>query len=354
MLPLLLGTAGCGAPSVDEPDEAPRGLVFIRVVGDSTEVVRVRISDGEERFVTRTPNRGERWPYWSEPARRLIFQVSRRKDPNGSDLVIWDPATKREAPLPRTPQRQERWPGWSPDGAAVAFAFRGGAPAGGVAFAWWRERRVELIAESGPDDFFLRPNFSPDGRRLVAQRRVAGDRRASQLWLLSRDAPPRAITSDPAWQDSKAWFTRDGSQIVFTRQDAAEGDYDVWGVRADGGVPWPIVGGPTLDHSARPSPTRDEIAFVSNRDGSSDPFLANTDGGGQRSLQRTPHDNELAPRWSPDGELVVVTRIAAELADFGSMGDRTLGQSRIAVLDRSGRQLFETNGAMPDWMPAWR
>lgn len=350
---MLCCVAGCDPPAPDGPASASHGLVFIRVVGESTEVVHARISDGEERFVTRTPNRRERWPYWSESARRLVFQVTDRELPNGSDLVIWDPATKREAPLPPTPQRQERWPGWSPDGAAIAFAFRGGSPDGGVALAWWRERRVELIARSGPDDYFLRPNFSPDGRLLVAQRRVAGRPKSSHLWLLSKDAEPRAITSDPAWNDSKAWFTRDGAQILYTRREAAGSDYDLWGVSVSGGAPWPIATGPTLDHSARPSPTRDEIVFVSNRDGSSDVFLADADGGRQRNLQRNLRDNELAPRWSPDGEFVVVTRVATDVADFGRMGEGALAQSRIAVLDRNGRQHFETDGAMPDWMPAW-
>jgi Tol biopolymer transport system component len=350
---LLCCIPGCDEPAVDGPASERRGLVFIRVVGESTEVVRARIAEGEERFVTRTANRSERWPYWSESAQRVVFQVAHRELPNGSDLVIWDPATKREAPMPRTPRRQERWPGWSPDGAAIAFAFRGGDPAGGVAFAWWRERRVEILARSGPDDYFLRPNFSPDGRLLVTQRRVAGRPKASHLWLLSKTAEPRAITSDAAWHDSKAWFTRDGTQIIYTRREAAGSDYDIWGVPVSGDAPWPIVAGPTLDHSARPSPTRDEIVFVSNRDGSSDVFLADADGGRQRSLQRTPHDNELAPRWSPDGEFVVVTRIAADVADFGSMGDDTLARSRIAVLDRNGRQHFEADGTMADWMPAW-
>ena len=241
----------------------------------------------------------------------------------------------------------------SPDGRSIVFAFRGGTPAGGVALAFWRKRRVELVAESGHEDFFLRPNFSPDGRRLVAQRRVVGSPGASHLWLLSKGAEPRALTSDPAWNESKAWFSRDGTQIVFSRSPAGGGDHDIWAIAAAGGAPRPIVAGADGDHSARPSPTRDEIVFVSDRDGSSDVFLAELDGSRQRSLRRTPGDNELAPRWSPDGELVVVTLIARDVGDFGEMGPRALARARIAVLDRNGEQRFEAAGAMADWMPAW-
>ena len=82
-------------------------------------------------------------------------------------------------------------------------------------------------------------------------------------------------------------------------------------------------------------------------------FLADLTGAAQRSLQHTPDHNELAPRWSPDGEFVVVTRVARDVADFRSMSPQAFAQARIAVLDRNGKQHFETVGAMADWMPAW-
>jgi Tol biopolymer transport system component len=350
---LLCLVVGCGSEPAAVGARPAGGLVFVRVVAGSTEILRARLSDSEERVVTRTPDRSERWPYWSEAAKRLVYQVSRPDRRNDSDLVLWNPATQREAALPRTPRREERWPGWAPDGSAIVYAFRGGTPASGVALARWRDHRITLLASAGPDDFYLRPNFSPDGRSLVAQRRIAERSDSSNLWLLSADAAPVALTSDPAWNDSKAWFSRDGTKIVYSRHPADGDDYDIWGIPAMGGDPYPIVAGPDGAHSARPSPSRDEIAFVSDRDGSADLFLADLDGKHQRSLGRTPDRNELAPRWSPDGELVVVTQVAREVGDLGSMNPQALAQSRIAVFDRNGKQLFEAAGAMPDWMPAW-
>ena len=82
-------------------------------------------------------------------------------------------------------------------------------------------------------------------------------------------------------------------------------------------------------------------------------LLAGIDGSDQRSLQRTPDHNELAPRWSPDGEYLVVTRVPRTEGDFGSMNQRALAEAHLVVLDRNGRQRFETAGAMADWMPAW-
>jgi Tol biopolymer transport system component len=352
---LLFSLVGCGEPPAPDNAQPASGLVFVRVVGESTEIIRARIADGEERAVTVTPDRDERWPYWSQQAKRLVFQVALPGERSSSDLVLWNPVSQRESPLPATPSREERWPSWSPDGRSIAFAFRGGVPSSGVALAFWRKRRITLVAKAESSDFYLRPNFSPDGRLLVAQRRIAEQAGSSNLWLLSADAKsdPRPLTSDPEWNDSKAWFSRDGTRIIYTRRAPAGSDYTIWGIAAAGGAPYPVVAAAGGGHSARPSPARDELAFVTDRDGSSDVYLAELDGSNQRSLQRTPAYNEFAPRWSPDGEFLVVTRVPADIADFGSMSPRALARALVVVLDRSGKQRFEAAGAMPAWMPAW-
>jgi Tol biopolymer transport system component len=324
------------------------------MVAGATRLHRARISDGAIRTVTAAPGRDERWPYWSQDAQRIVFQVGDADDRTRSDLVLFDPAAAVETALVATPNRTERWPGWSPDGRSVVYAFVGGTPMSGVALVEWRNRHIRLAARAGLDDWFLRPNFSPDGERLVAQRRIAGARRGSNLWILAPAAEPRRLTFDPGWIDSKAWFTRRGDRVIYTRKALNGGPYDIFGIDAAGGSPVAVVASAADDHSARPSPTRDEIAFVSNRNGSADIFLARLDGSEVRVLDRSPDTNDLAPRWSPDGERIVATRVDPEIADFGSMHRSGYASARIVVFDREGRQLFETRGMMPDWMPAWR
>jgi Tol biopolymer transport system component len=328
------------------------GLVFIRVVDGSTEVARARISDGALRAVTSTADRSERWPYWSDGARRVVFQVTDPDDTRKSDLVLWDPETESETKLPPTPLREERWPCWSPDGRSLAYAFRGQRPKSGVALMDLRERKTTAIARSGRRDFYLRPNFSPDGRLLVAQRRTP-ENRGSNLWILSPSAPPRRLTSESDWYDMKAWFTRDGSQIVYTRRPQAGGAFDVVSIAADGRDLRTIAGSEANEHSARASPTRDEIVLVSDRDGSADIFLADLDGGSLRNLRTDPDRNELAPRWSPDGERIVATSVPVELGDFGSIDTAVFEHAHIVVLDRGGNLLLDTPGLMADWMPPW-
>lgn len=322
--------------------------MFVRVVDGSKEVWRARLRDGALRALTDTPERDESWPYWSDRARRLVFQV----EPVGggqSDLVLWNPDDGSESPLVNSPARSERWAGWSPSDGRLVYAFRGGRPPAGIAIADPSSGRRELAAASSPEDFFFRPSFDPTGSRLVVQRRVGP--RGSQLWILAPGAPPRPLTADPRWFDMKVRFERDGKRVLFSRRPASGGPRDVMSVATDGSDLRVLASTPDSDdHSAHPSPSRDEISLVSDRNGSYDVFLAPLSGGPARALTRTPGRDEYAPHWSPDGELLAVTssRAAADRTGRGGLEDL-----RIAVIDRQGRVLLETPGLMPDWMPPW-
>lgn len=320
----------------------------MRMVEGSRDLVWTRVRDGAERVLTRTPRRDESWPYWSQPARRLVFQVT--GGPGRSDLMQWSFA-EGERPLIAT-ARDERWPAWSPVAAQLVYAFAGGRPATGLGLVDVDTGEGRVLADAGSDHVMLRPSWSPDGGLLVVQRRPrAGG--ASRLWLVDPAGGMRSLGGEPAWSDTKGWFTRDGRRIVFTRAPAGGGPADVWIVGVDGSGARVLVGGAdTSEHSGRPSPTRDELAFVSDRSGSPQVWLADLDGAHPSRLTSAP-GGAFAPRWSPDGELLVVSVSASpgkpRLADRAG-----LEELHLLVVDREGRVRFETTGLMPDWMPAWR
>lgn len=326
---------------------ASDGLVFVRVVDGSKDLLRLRVADGAERPITATPRREETWPYWSDAAQRLVFQVS--AGGRDSDLVLWSPQGG-ESPLTDTPARQERWPTWAPHGATLAWAFVGGSPPAGLTLFDIASGEPRLLARTGLHDFFFRPAFSPGGELLVAQRR-SQDGRGSDLWLRGPGAVMRPLTSDPDFKDIKPFFSRDGGSVFFTRGPTAGGPRDVARIATSGGAVRIVAGDPNADeHSGRPSPTRDELAFVSDRDGRPRVYLSDLGGGNVRPLG--PGDRSaFGPRWSPDGERLVVT--TSETGTPRLAERESLEGSRLTVLDRTGRVLAETAGLMPDWMPPW-
>lgn len=321
----------------------------MRIRSGSTEIVWLRLADGAEIPITRSADREETWPYWSPLAHKLVFQVSRGE--RQSDLVIWSPDAG-EQPLAAS-ELDQRWPAWSPTSAQLVYAFAAGREASGLIIADLETRQRAVVASAAHEQRFLRPAWSPDGRRLVTQRRT-GPSGASELWLIDPAAPPQPLTRDPEWFDMKPRFTRDGTRIVFSRRAARGGPRDIVGIGATGGEVTAIVSDAAADdHSAWPSPTRDEIAFVSDRRGRPEIYLAGLDGARVRRISDFP-GAAFAPRWSPDGEKLVVLVSEPDRPEPRLADRESLEHARVAVIDREGRVWFEAAGFMADWMPAWR
>jgi dipeptidyl aminopeptidase/acylaminoacyl peptidase len=321
--------------------------VFVQRDADGGRLARARLADGAIRASWARSERDESWPTWSEPAHRLAFQVGRTGQGSRSDLWTWRPGDAAPAPIADTPRRDEAWPAWSPTAPQLGFAFRGGSQPPGVAVLTFGDGAptARPIAEAAAASWFLRPRFAPDGASLVAQRR---DKRDSQLWILSLAGEARALTRDATWFHLKGAFTRDGARVLFSRRPAAGGPADVASVDLRGGDLRIVASRDGADdHSGTPSPRRDELALVSDRDGNDEIYLAPLPDGPARRLTDTPEWDEGAPHWSPDGERLVVT--ATPRARSGGR----LDGSRVRVIDREGKLLFETEGLMPDWMPAW-
>jgi Tol biopolymer transport system component len=327
--------------------------VFAQAAPGGLDLVRARLESGELQVPWPTPQQSESWPAWSDRAGRLVFQVGEPGTRTRADLWSWRPGDAAPAPIATTPRRDEGWPAWSPTAPELAFAFRGDARTAGVAIlAFGAAAPVVLpLAEAAPGSWFLRPRFAPDGASLVVQRRAAG---SSSLWILSRGAEPRALTRDPAGFDLKAAFTRDGARVLFTRRPAAGGPQDVASVDLRGGDLRLHASAPgSDDHAGTPSPARDEIALISDRDGNHELYLAALPDGPARRLTHTPEWNEEAPQWSPDGERLAVTVAPAGAAPPRTRSPDSLADARVRVLDREGRVRFEAPGLMPEWMPAW-
>ena len=207
------------------------GLVFVRLVDGSRDVLWTRLEDGAERAVTRTPGREESWPYWSQQAGRLVFQVT--AGPGRSDLFQWSPEDGERVLI--ASKRDERWPSWSPVAPRLVYAFVGGRPAAGLGLVESDTGESRVLAAAGPQDVMLRPSWSPDGRRVVVQLRPR-EGGASRLRVVDADGVAVDLPRRAGFSDTKGWFTRDGTRVVFTREPSGGGLQDVWSIAADGEI----------------------------------------------------------------------------------------------------------------------
>ena len=141
-------------------------------------------------------------------------------------------------------------------------------------------------------------------------------------------------------------FAAQNSRIVFstTRHPRTE----IYVMDADGGNQERLTDNRAYDKFPTWSPDRENIAFVSDRDGGV-PQIYVMDAHGKRTIKLTDTpEGKGDPDWSPDGE-----RIAFTSWDGQDWWKRE--NPRIIVMDADGNNAFKlTDGEHPSWSPGGR
>ena len=185
-------------------------------------------------------------------------------------------------------------------------------------------------------------DWSPDGQWLVFSRQ--GDEEVQGLWLRNPDGVNLLRLTDGG--DSDPVWSPDGDVIAFVRDDL--GNNDIYIVKPEedddwrGGVVeerW--LNSPEEEHSPAWAPDGDTLAFVTNRDGNPEIYIANVneDEPPQRLTINEASDTE--PVWSPDGNQI------AFVTDL-------FGEAEILVMDADGsKQQRLTHNDVKDHSPDW-
>ncbi len=205
-------------------------------------------------------------------------------------------------------------PAWSPDGRRIAFVRdrvrnRGrGRP---------RTHRPEVYVMNADGSAAAEAGATRPAASLVAGRAEARlharARRGQCVRRERRRERERNVTRVP-WRDF-AW-SPDGRRIAFDSE--RDGNSEIYVVNSDGGGLRRLTRNAGPDLAPAWSPDGRRIAFA----GSRGIHVMNADGSGQRNLMRKP-TRDFAPTWSPDGR-----RIA-----FGSQRD---GNAEIYVMNADG------------------
>jgi TolB protein len=189
------------------------------------------------------------------------------------------------------------WGSWSPNGKKIAFENEadgidiaeaaGGSPG-------------TLIADEGAGDVSKwQPSWSPNGKR-VAFTSGAGEH-SGAIWTINANGAGnfKLTNGDTKGEiDSAPDWSPNGKQIAFQRYvDCTGGSCKnaIYTVPAGGGPPKLVA-----KNAARPSwsPNGKRIVFVRRSGGSSDVWVMNADGTGQKRLTKS-YASDLAPDWQP-------------------------------------------------------
>jgi len=247
---------------------------------------------------------------------------------------------------------------WSPGGAFFVFT----GPGQGLFAVSAEGGEVHQLTQpaAGVDSSAA---LSPDGGSLAFVRRTSTFNSGVFVMPLNRDGTAagaaKQITSG-VWDISSLDWTADGREILFAGS-ADSGNSSLWRVARDGGKPTrfpaptmvsvqPTVARqsgrmiyvtrrietkifkmPLGAHPGEPSPlietdgdqrdlgvapNGERIAFVSNRTGSKEIWVANSDGSDQTRLTFFNGPSVGSPRWSPDGKQIAFDGYAGGSSDI--------------------------------------
>ena len=335
------------------------GLVYVVADEQGMDLWRARISDGALQRLTNTNDQEERRPSWSDAANRLLMIVRNTEGTMHSTIKLLDIQTGQVSGLGPDPDVLQRFPVWSPDGKSVAHSFRlpaSGTNSGthqGVAVVRVGAKQREVISKVEEIKHrMMQLDYSNSGHLIVARGRNPTTKNVDGLYVLRPRTKPLKLHQIAPGLYTKPQFTRDDQSVVFTYRPRVGRPRDIMALSLETNSIAKRVANMVRadDHSASPSPTRDEIVFVSDRDRSHDIFLANLAGGLPVNLTKGSKLADTSPVWSPDGERIAYVAMSPE--DFES-DEKNLSNRIVRVIDREGKLLFETEGTMPGWMPPW-
>ena len=242
---------------------------------------------------------------WSSGGERILFE--RRRDGRGS--VWWMPASGGEpAEVLLQDEHDNSYPVWSADDRSVVFSSdRSGT---------WNLWKLDVASSrltpltSGPGQDIL-PSVSRDGRIVYIE-----FNHQTVLDVVSLEDAGREQLTFRTGQLFGARFSPDGRRIAY--HSDRQGSLDIWLRETEGDAQRPLTHALTIEVFPDWSPDQKKISFVSDRGGSLQLWVMDVEGGESDAIRLSPqplmlpgadHPNFTsitgAPRWSPkDGEAI--------------------------------------------------
>ncbi|HLQ21854.1 MAG TPA: protein kinase, partial [Gemmatimonadales bacterium] len=246
---------------------------------------------------------------WSPDGRSLaLADRESPREPISLFLLSLETGEKQKLTTPSDISYEDTSPAFSPDGRSLAFVRSRGTSTDNVYL-------LALDPQGRPSGDAQRLSFveyliyglawSPDGRSIVFSfsTDVGGSRSLSRVSVGGRSGPGKP--------ERLASFGGDISALSISRQgrlayQQSVQDVNIWrrpGPRGTGS-PVQIIASTKLETAAQYSPDGRRIAFHSDRSGTGEIWVSNSDGSGAVPVTSMNGPATGSPRWSPDGRSI--------------------------------------------------
>ena len=219
-------------------------------------------------------------------------------------------------------------------GSRIAFSMTGRNPE--IATIGMDGQEMKVVTQMKSQ--CLLPALSPSGGQIAFNSYLRG---GADLWVVSASGGrARHISDRPGLNTGPAWLS--GNTLIATL--SFEGNAELYKISAtDGSIITRLTNSPSIETSAAVSPGGDQIAFVSDRQGTPQIFIMPSSGGGARRLTYQGNYNQT-PRFCPRKETPM---IAFTGRDERNVFDVFLYDLRTGKIDR----VTQGKGSNSD--PAW-
>ena len=336
------------------PAWSPDGRFIAFSRGDlgepNLDVMVIPALGGRDRKMTESSHISQYWRYvtWMPDSRWLIVTepTSTKGQEAGLVLVSTTTGEQRRLTSPSLGAAAptiDIHPSVSPDGHWVAFT-RSASTTTNIF-------KIPLSDGSGPADpaerltpnsgaFRFQPVWSRSGDTIIYND-VYGSGGPSGLWRVGAagDRPPEPLHIPGIY----GAVSRGARRLVYQRRQR---NRNIWELELAGpgrakGKPRKLIASTYNDHHPEHSPDGTRIVFTSLRSGSSEIWIANSDGSRPFQLTNFAGPQTGTPRWSPDGSTILFSSMAA-------------ANKEAFLIDPDGGQPKRiTDHAANDAMPSW-
>jgi Tol biopolymer transport system component/DNA-binding winged helix-turn-helix (wHTH) protein len=319
-----------------------RYIAFMRSPETKGEIFIVPALGGPERKLPTTsgarPFQIWRSVSWSPDGRFLAF-VDQGPDegPYAIFLVSVENLERHQLSAPAAEYLGDSYPVFSPDGKTLAFVRVASLSLGDIYLLSVAGGEPRRLTFGNPHTHGL--DWTPDGSEIIYSSFLAS---APSLWRISASggAPERLAVGGK--NASNPSISGQGHRLAYQQ---AVSDSNIWRIDVQGSTggnrsPAKLIASTRWESGPQFSPDGKKITFCSDRSGSLEIWVCDSDG--SNCVQLTFFDGHTCtPRWSPDGQ-----RIAFD--------SRPEGHSDIFVVDverRVPRRL--TTATSDDVVPSW-
>ncbi len=321
------------------PDGRSLAIIDRDLPQSPNRVVSLSLDTREKHRLTSPPAdySGDEFPRFSPDGTTLAFV--RTHSSGNSDIYLLPIAPDQPAGEPRRVTFDRRYLlglDWTPDGRSIVFS----SDAGGSRNLWRASTSggsPARLATGGEDGLY--PSVSRQGHLLAYEKSVAD----SNIWRMSgpavtgRKTPATRLISSTQ-RDSEPQFSPDGKRIAFVSDRS--GSAEIWVCDSEGLNPIKVTafGGPHLG-SPRWSPDGHRIAFDSLREGHRDIYVIAAEGGSLRRLTAET-SSDVRPSWSQDRRWVYFG--SNRSGDWQVWRAPSAGGPAVQVTRKGGREALES------------